>query len=82
MALDNITFNRGQGGLGRPADGVDFISGLLIYSDATLIVLDSAFNPNLEVIFIDLFIKKSDQYQNQFTQFKPQRIAGVFAAAG
>jgi hypothetical protein len=35
MPLNNITFNLGQGGLGRPLPGNDHISGLLIYS-ATL----------------------------------------------
>lgn len=32
MALNNITFNLGQGGLGRPLAGEDYISGLLFYS--------------------------------------------------
>ena len=32
MALNNITFNLGQGGLGRPLPGEDYISGLLFYS--------------------------------------------------
>lgn len=31
MSLGNVTFVLGQGGLGRPAPGSDFISGLLIY---------------------------------------------------
>lgn len=31
MALNNITFNLGQGGLGRPLTGEDHISGLLFY---------------------------------------------------
>ena len=35
MSLNNITFNLGQGGLGRPLAGEDYISGLLFYS-ATL----------------------------------------------
>ena len=35
MALNNITFNLGQGGLGRPLPGEDYISGLLFYG-ATL----------------------------------------------
>lgn len=33
MPLNDITFVRGQGGLGRPLQGEDFISGLLIYND-------------------------------------------------
>jgi hypothetical protein len=33
MALNDIVFVKGQGGLGRPAQGEDFISGLLLYSD-------------------------------------------------
>lgn len=32
MVLNNITFNLGQGGLGRPLPGEDYISGLLFYS--------------------------------------------------
>lgn len=32
MPLPNITFLRGQGGLGRPATGQDFISGLLFFT--------------------------------------------------
>lgn len=36
MALDNIIINKGQGGLGRPLDGTDYVSGLLFYTDATL----------------------------------------------
>ena len=32
MALNDITINKGQGGLGRPLDGTDYISGLLFYS--------------------------------------------------
>lgn len=32
MALNDITFIKGQGGLGRPLPGEDFISGLLFYS--------------------------------------------------
>ena len=30
---NQIVFNRGQGGLGRPLTGEDFISGLLLYTD-------------------------------------------------
>lgn len=33
MALSKVTFNKGQGGLGRPAAGEDYISGLVIYDD-------------------------------------------------
>jgi len=33
MALNNVTFIKGQGGLGRPLAGKDFISSLLFYSD-------------------------------------------------
>lgn len=36
MALNNITFNLGQGGLGRPLPGEDYISGLLVYTNGTL----------------------------------------------
>lgn len=32
MALNDITFIKGQGGLGRPLAGEDYISGLLFYS--------------------------------------------------
>ena len=39
MALSNITFIKGQGGLGRPLPGQDYISGLLTYSN----VLPSGF---------------------------------------
>lgn len=34
MALSNITFIQGSGGLGRPLAGADFISGLIFYSSA------------------------------------------------
>ncbi len=34
MPLNDITFVRGQGGLGRPLTGEDHISSLLIYNDA------------------------------------------------
>lgn len=34
MALSNITFQQGSGGLGRPLAGQDFISGLIFYSSA------------------------------------------------
>lgn len=33
MALPNITFVKGQGGLGRPLAGQDYVSGLLFYTD-------------------------------------------------
>lgn len=36
MALPNITFNRIEGGLGRPLPGEDHISGMTFYSDGTL----------------------------------------------
>jgi len=36
MALNDITINKGQGGLGRPLEGTDYISGLLVYTGATL----------------------------------------------
>lgn len=36
MALNNITFNLGQGGLGRPLPGEDYISGLLFYTNGSL----------------------------------------------
>jgi len=36
MALNDVTANKGQGGLGRPLEGTDYVSGLLFYSDATL----------------------------------------------
>lgn len=32
MALNNVVFIKGQGGLGRPLDGEDFISALLFYT--------------------------------------------------
>lgn len=32
MALNNITFIKGQGGLGRPLPGKDYISGMLFYT--------------------------------------------------
>lgn len=35
MAND-VIFNKGQGGLGRPLAGTDYVSGFLFYSDATL----------------------------------------------
>lgn len=31
MALNNTTYNKGKGGLGRPLPGKDFISGLILY---------------------------------------------------
>lgn len=34
--LNGITINKGQGGLGRPLEGTDYISGFLFYTDATL----------------------------------------------
>jgi hypothetical protein len=34
MALNNVNFVLGQGGLGRPLPGSDYISGLLLYSAA------------------------------------------------
>lgn len=36
MALNGITINKGQGGLGRPLEGTDYVSSLLFYSGATL----------------------------------------------
>src|SRR5579871_474337 len=33
MPLPNITFIKGQGGLGRPLPGQDFISGLIFYTN-------------------------------------------------
>ena len=36
MALNGITINKGQGGLGRPLEGTDYISSLLFYNGATL----------------------------------------------
>lgn len=36
MSLNNITFNLGQGGLGRPLPGEDYISGLLFYTSGNL----------------------------------------------
>ncbi len=36
MALNGITINKGQGGLGRPLEGTDYVSGLLFYTGATL----------------------------------------------
>lgn len=33
MALNDITINRGQGGLGRALDGEDYYSGILFYTD-------------------------------------------------
>lgn len=34
--MAGITINKGQGGLGRPLEGTDYISGFLFYNDATL----------------------------------------------
>lgn len=42
MPLNDITFVRGQGGLGRPLTGEDHISGLLIYNDALPSGFDSS----------------------------------------
>jgi hypothetical protein len=36
MALNDVTINKGQGGLGRPLEGTDYVSGLLFYTGATL----------------------------------------------
>jgi hypothetical protein len=36
MPLNEIIINKGQGGLGRPLEGSDYISGIAFYSDATL----------------------------------------------
>lgn len=36
MALNDITINKGKGGLGRPLEGTDYVSGFLFYSNATL----------------------------------------------
>jgi hypothetical protein len=33
MALNDIVFVKGQGGLGRPLEGEDYVSGLLFYGD-------------------------------------------------
>jgi hypothetical protein len=35
MAFNNVTINKGQGGLGRALPGTDYISGILFYSDQT-----------------------------------------------
>ena len=40
MALNDITFIKGKGGLGRPLSGEDYISGLAFYTDS----LPSGFN--------------------------------------
>jgi len=45
MALNDIVFIKGQGGLGRPLEGEDYISGLLIYSAS----LPSGFSANNRV---------------------------------
>ena len=45
MALNDIVFIKGQGGLGRPLEGEDYISGLLIYSAS----LPSGFSTNSRV---------------------------------
>ena len=42
MSLPNITFVKGQGGLGRPLPGEDFISGLMFYTNS----LPSGFDSN------------------------------------
>jgi hypothetical protein len=34
MAFNNVTFNKGRGGLGRALPGTDYVSGLLFYSAA------------------------------------------------
>lgn len=44
--FNTVLINKGQGGLGRPLDGTDFISGLLFYSGATL---PSGFNSSNRV---------------------------------
>ena len=37
MALGDVTFVKGQGGLGRPLAGQDYVSGLIFYtSNGTL----------------------------------------------
>jgi hypothetical protein len=36
MALNDITINKGRGGLSRPLEGTDYVSGLLVYTGATL----------------------------------------------
>ena len=46
MALSNITFQQGSGGLGRPLPGQDFISGLIFYSS----ILPSGFSTSKRII--------------------------------
>lgn len=45
MALNNVNFNTGQGGLGRPLPGQDYISGLIFYGS----VLPSGFTTSNRV---------------------------------
>ena len=45
MALNNLTFNLGKSGLGRPLAGEDYISGLLFYSS----VLPSGFSAGTRI---------------------------------
>jgi hypothetical protein len=45
MALPDITFVKGQGGLGRPLSGEDFISGLIFYSGS----LPAGFSSNYRI---------------------------------
>lgn len=40
--MNNITFVKGKGGLGRPLEGKDFISGLLLYSNSLPSGFDSS----------------------------------------
>src|SRR5690348_17105494 len=46
MALNDITFKKGQGGLGRPLPGQDYYSGLVFYTNN----LPAGFSANSRIL--------------------------------
>lgn len=52
MALNNISFVLGQGGLGRPLPGEDYISGLIFYTSGSLPIGFSSSSPVKQIFSV------------------------------
>jgi len=82
MSLNNVNFTKQNGGLGRPLNGNDHISGMAYYSaTATASVFETIFEADTLSINSDAVLV---EYVEDFFRYQPQGVLhlGVFTQSG
>lgn len=78
MALNDIIFIKGQGGLGRPLEGEDYISGLQVYTST----IPSGFSDNTPVFLGSLQDAENLGIKNDYSDATAQQDLFIVNAVG